>query len=305
MLLRQLEYLVALARERHFARAAEACHVSQPSLSAAISKLERELGVPIVSRGRRFESLTPEGERVLLWAHRMLADRDALQQDLSRMRESLSGVLRIGAIPTALPAAPLLTTPFCERYPHVRITLESLSSREIVRRLDEFELDIAMTYVDSSVRALPLYEERYVLLTPADEEIASRPVARWADVAALPLCLLTSKMRNRRILDGIFADAGVQPVPMIEADTVATLYAHVATRKWSSVIAHAWLQMFGTPEGMRVVRIEDPRRVPQIGLVAGEQVSMLAQAMVGMTRSLDLRGELDRLLHKHLDRREL
>ncbi|MFJ8958540.1 LysR family transcriptional regulator [Lentzea sp. NPDC102401] len=84
MLLRQLEYLVALARERHFGRAAEACHVSQPSLSAAISKLERELGVPIVSRGRRFESLTPEGERVLLWAHRMLADRDALRQDLSQ-----------------------------------------------------------------------------------------------------------------------------------------------------------------------------------------------------------------------------
>ncbi|NKE59540.1 LysR family transcriptional regulator [Lentzea sp. PSKA42] len=305
MLLRQLEYLVALARERHFARAAEACHVSQPSLSAAISKLERELGVPIVSRSRRFESLTPEGERVLLWAHRMLADRDALQQDLSRMRESLSGVLRIGAIPTALPAAPLLTAPFCERHPHVRVTLESLSSREIERRLDEFELDIAMTYVDGSVRAMPLYEERYVLLTPADEEIASRPVARWADVAALPLCLLTSKMRNRRILDGIFADAGVQPVPVIEADTVATLYAHVATRKWSSVIAHAWLQMFGTPEGMRVVRIEDPRRVPQIGLVTGEQVSMLARAMLGLTRGLDVRGELDRMLHKHLDRREL
>ncbi|MCR3751797.1 LysR family transcriptional regulator [Lentzea californiensis] len=258
MLLRQLEYLVALARERHFARAAQACHVSQPSLSAAISKLERELGVPIVSRGRRFEALTPEGERVLLWAHRMLADRDALRQDLSRMRASLSGVLRIGAIPTALPVAPLLTAPFCERHPHVRVTLESLSSQEITRGLDEFELDIAMTYVDDSVRAMPLYEERYVLLTPADEEIASRPVARWADVAALPLCLLTSKMRNRRILDSVFADAGVQPVPVIEADAVATLWAHVATRKWSSVIAHAWLQMFGTPEGMRVVRIEDP-----------------------------------------------
>ncbi|ANZ40039.1 LysR family transcriptional regulator [Lentzea guizhouensis] len=305
MLLRQLEYLVALARERHFARAAEACHVSQPSLSAAISKLERELGVPVVSRGRRFEGLTPEGERVLLWAHRMLADRDALRQDLSRMRESLSGTLRIGAIPTALPAAPLLTTPFCERYPHVRITLESLSSREITQGLDEFELDLAMTYVDGSVPAVPLYEERYVLLTPADEEIAGRPVARWADVAALPLCLLTSKMRNRRILDDIFADAGVQPVPMIEADTVATLYAHVATHKWSSVVAHAWLQMFGAPDGMRVVRIENPRRVPRIGLVTGEQVSILARAMLGLTRGLDVRGVLDRLLHEHLDRRDL
>ncbi|MFI6907240.1 LysR family transcriptional regulator [Nonomuraea sp. NPDC050394] len=97
MLLRQLEYLVALARERHFARAAAACHVSQPSLSAAIRKLERELDVPLVRRGRRLAGLTPEGERVPLWAHRILADTEALRQDLSEMREGLSGTLRIRA----------------------------------------------------------------------------------------------------------------------------------------------------------------------------------------------------------------
>lgn len=87
MLLRELEYLAALARERHFARAAAACHVSQPSLSAAIRRLEHDLGVPIVQRGRRFAGLTPEGERVLRWAHRILADAEALRQDLSAMRD--------------------------------------------------------------------------------------------------------------------------------------------------------------------------------------------------------------------------
>lgn len=117
MLLRQLEYLVALARERHFARAAAACYVSQPSLSAAIRKLEHELDVPIVRRGRRFEGLTPEGERVLARAHRVLAERDALQQELSAMRGGLAGTLRFGAIPTALSAVSLLTTPFCAQHP--------------------------------------------------------------------------------------------------------------------------------------------------------------------------------------------
>ena len=73
VLLRELEYLAALARERHFGRAAAACHVSQPSLSAAVRRLEHDLGVSIVQRGRRFAGLTPEGERVLLWAHRILA----------------------------------------------------------------------------------------------------------------------------------------------------------------------------------------------------------------------------------------
>src|SRR5437762_1639427 len=97
------------------------------------------------------------------------------------MRGSLSGVLRIGAIPTALTVAPLLTTPFCQRHPHARITLESLPSREITRRLAEFELDIAMTYVDGAEpSAIPLYHERYLLLTPNDAKLADRESLRCA-----------------------------------------------------------------------------------------------------------------------------
>jgi DNA-binding transcriptional LysR family regulator len=306
VLLRQLEYLVALARERHFARAAAACYVSQPSLSAAIRKLERELGVPLVLRGRRFAGLTPEGERVLRWAHRILAERDALRHDLSTMRDSLSGTLRMGAIPTALTAASLLTTPFCERHPHVRVSLESLSSREITRRLAEFELDIAMTYLDGeamgSVRTTPLYEERYLLLTPDDGELADRTVVRWAEVATLALCLLAPSMRNRRILDEIFAAAGAVVVPTIETDTVSALYAHVATHRWSSVIAHAWLYMFGVPDGMRVIRLENPAQTPRVGLVVADRTTepVLASALLDVARAIDMRGALDRLLHGYL-----
>ncbi len=305
VLLRQLEYLVALARERHFARAAAACHVSQPSLSAAIRKLERELDVPLVRRGQRFAGLTPEGERVLLWAHRILADADALRQDLSKMREGLSGTLRMGAIPTALTAASLLTTPFCERYPHVRVLLTSLSSREITRRLAEFEIDMAMTYLDDEEEfgeVHPLYEERYLLLTPSDGELAGRRVARWAEVAALPLCLLAPEMRNRRILDANFRQAGAVAVPAIETDTVSALFAHVATHRWSSVIAHAWLHMFGVPEGMRVVRLERAAREPRVGLVlAGTgPESVMARALLDLARDLDLREVFDRLTRDHL-----
>jgi DNA-binding transcriptional LysR family regulator len=211
MLLRQLGYLVALVRERHFARAAAACYVSQPSLSAGIRKLEHELDVPIVRRGRRFEGLTPEGERVLLWANRILAERDALRHELSAMRGGLAGTLRMGAIPTALTVAPLLTTPFVERHPQARVSLDSLSSRDINQRLAEFELDIALTYLDDDslgqVRKTPLYEERYLLLTPQDGPMTGQRVASWARIAALPLCLLSPQMRNRRIMDEYFAAA--------------------------------------------------------------------------------------------------
>ncbi|GAA1752857.1 MULTISPECIES: LysR family transcriptional regulator [Streptomonospora] len=307
MLLRQLEYLVALARERHFARAAEACHVSQPSLSAGIVKLERDLGVPIVQHGRKYAGLTSEGEVVLRWAHRILAESDGLRQELSALRGGLSGVLRLGAIPTALTAASLVSSPFCDRHPHVRIVMESLSSREITRRIGEFELDAALTYLDEvedpGVRALPLYEERYLLLTPDDGPLAERSSVRWAEVAALPLCLLAPWMRNRRILDGFFRDAGATVVPAIETDTVSALYAHVATHRWSSVIAHAWLYMFGVPAGMRVVRLEDPARLPRIGLVLAAQrpQAPLVRALLDVVPRLDVRGELERVLHRYLD----
>ena len=306
MLLRQLEYLSALAREGHFGRAALACHVSQPALSAGIRRLETELGVQIVQRGHRFEGLTPEGKKVLMWAHRILAEQDALRHDLSSMRVGLSGVLRVGAIPTALTVASLLTTPLCEKHPLVRVSLESLSSREIVQRLGEFDIDIGMTYVDGeplgSVRVVPLYRERYLLLTPADGEFAERDSVGWAEAATTPLCLLSAVMQNRRILDRNFAEAGVTVTPSIESDTVSALYAHVATRRWSSVIAHAWLYLFGVPEGMRVIPLERPRRSHQIGLVLADRdpQPMLASALLDIAHRADLQTDLDLLLRRHI-----
>jgi DNA-binding transcriptional LysR family regulator len=298
MLLRQLEYLVALAREGHFSRAAQACHVSQPSLSAAIRKLEHELDVPIVRRGNRYDGLTPEGERVLAWAHRILAECEELRQDLSTMENGLAGTLRIGAIPTTLTIAPLLTTPFCTRYPRARVAIESLSSQDITHRLTEFELDIGVTYLDGEplgrVRTFPLYEEQYLLLLPADSPLASHPVVSWTDAAKLPMCLLSEQMRNRRILNEIFDSVGSVVAPSIETDTVSALYAHVATRNWSSVISHAWLHMFGVPEGMRAVRLERMRTAPRIGLVIAdrEPEPIVARAFLDVVAGIDIRGIL-------------
>jgi DNA-binding transcriptional LysR family regulator len=308
MLLRQLEYLVALARERHFARAADACFVSQPSLSAAIRKLETELDVPIVRRGRRFEGLTPEGERVLLWAHRILAEQDALRHELSAMRGGLAGTLRMGAIPTALPVVSLLTSPFCMRHSQARVTLDSLSSREITHQLAEFEIDIAMTYLDDdtlgSVRKTPLYEERYLLLTPEDGKLANQAVAGWAEVATLPLCLLSPRMRNRRIMNGYFAEDGATATPAIESDTVSGLYSHLRGGRWSSVISHAWLHMFGVPEGMRVVPLKGPDHGPRVGLViaARSPEPVLARALLDVARQARIRGTLDSLVDVLLTR---
>src|ERR1700736_1467240 len=97
MLLRQLEYFVAVARERHFARAADACYVSQPALSASIAKLERELNLTLINRGHNYEGLTPEGERLVVWAKRILAEQEAFKAEVAAVQSGITGTLPVGA----------------------------------------------------------------------------------------------------------------------------------------------------------------------------------------------------------------
>ena len=186
------------------------------------------------------------------------------------------------------------------------MTIESLSSRDITQKLAEFDLDVAMTYLDDDtlgqVRKTPLYEERYLLLTPQHTELAELPVATWAQVAELPLCLLSPDMRNRRIMNGYFTDDGVTASPAIESDTVSGLYSHLHGNHWSTVISHAWLHMFGVPDGMRVVPLKSPAHGPRVGLViaARSPEPVLARALLEVARLAGVHKALDDLLDVHL-----
>jgi DNA-binding transcriptional LysR family regulator len=267
MLLRQLEYLIALDHERHFGRAAVACHVSQPALSAALSRLEEELGVPLVRRGRRFEGFTPEGERVLVWARRTLADADGLAQEVQRLRGGLAGTLRLGAIPTALGATVRITTRFRGRHPRMCVEVRSLTSREIADGLRAGKLDAGLTYLDNepleNVRTLPLWREHYSVVGAG----AGAATISWAKAAELPLCLLTQDMQNRRIVDAAFAAAGTRPNPVIETNSVSTLIAHARTGL-SAVAADTWLLAHPLPPDMRAIPLVDPVVEYTIGFVA-------------------------------------
>ena len=167
MFVRQLDYIVTLAREKHFARAAEICCVSQPALSAAVRNLETELGIAIVQRGQRFQGFTPEGERILDWARQTLAALEGLKQEASMSRVKLSGTLRLGAIPTTMPIVSLLTGRCREQHADLRQQVLSLSTEDIMRRLDDFELDVGLTYLEdqrlNGFHVQPLYRERYML----------------------------------------------------------------------------------------------------------------------------------------------
>jgi len=255
----KLEYLIALARERHFGRAADACGVTQPTLSAGIKQLEETLGVMLVQRGSRFIGLTPEGERTLDWARRIVGDTRAMRQEIRALKHGLAGQLRIAAIPTALAMVAALTTPYRARHPDVRFTILSRTSIQILTLLENLEIDAGVTYVDNEplgrVTAVPLYKERYQLLTAPDAPLGDRDSVTWAQVAQVPLCLLTPDMQNRRIIDDLLRSAGGAPQPTLESNSMIVLFAHVRTGRWASVMPAKLADALGLTATIRAIPI--------------------------------------------------
>ncbi|WP_158888732.1 LysR family transcriptional regulator [Amycolatopsis anabasis] len=306
MLFSQLEYLVALAREGHFGRAAAACHVSQPALSAGIRKLESEFDVQIVRRANRFEGLTAEGERLLVWARKILADRQALTEEIQSMRSGLRGTLGLGSIPTALPALSLLTGPFRRAHPLVRLSVLSLSSADIHRCLLDFGIAAAVSYVDGAypagIRTMPLYRERYVLLVSAGRIPDAQRSVPWSAAAAMRLCLLTTDMRNRKFLDQVFAAAGCVPRVVLETNSISALFAHVRDGSTATVMPHTWLQTFAVPPDMRVVPLVEPVVTHGVGLLLPrhEPDSLLARALIKVVHRVNMTRALDATLREIL-----
>jgi DNA-binding transcriptional LysR family regulator len=299
MLFRQLEYFVAVAREKHFARAAEACYVSQPALSTAIAKLERELNVTLIHRGHNYQGLTPEGERLVVWANRILAEQDAFKAEVTAVQSGITGTLRLGTAPTASTTVVLPVAAFCSRHPLARVRVHSrLSTTELRRRLQAFELDAAIAHFSQGDRdglhVFPLYTERYLLV--ASEELIHRDEPmRWADAARLPLALLTPDMSVRQVIDRAFADCGATVVPQLETDSVASLYANVGGGACASIVPHTWLRVMPPGDGIRAVRLIDPHANAQVSLAihAATPGSLTARAFVNAARGLSLDAFFD------------
>jgi DNA-binding transcriptional LysR family regulator len=293
-MLDKLEYLMALARERHFGRAAEACGVTQPTLSAGIKQLEETLGVLLVQRGSRFIGFTPEGERTLDWARRIVGDARAMREEIRALKHGLTGQLRIAAIPTTLAMVASLTTPFRARHPDVRFTILSRTSIEVLALLEDLEIDAGVTYIDNEplgrVNAVPLYHERYQLLTAADAPLGNRERVTWAEVSQVPLCLLTPDMQNRRIIDGLLRSAGSEARPTLESNSMIVLFAHVRTGRWASVMPARLAETLGLTATIRAIPIVEPEAVHSIGLVVPmrEPMTPLNAALVAEARRLAL-----------------
>ncbi len=267
MVLRQIEYLTALARERHFGRAAAFCHVSQPALSVAVKKLEAELGLQLVRRdGRRCE-LTSEGRDLLRWADQVIAGVEGLKSEAANLKGELRGRLRLGVIPTALPVVGRIVGPLLQAHPSVDVDVHSMSSREIGLQLKTHGIDAGLTYLDNEpigeVETHPVYEEEYVFVT-ASRELLS-PVD-WSALDGISLCLLSGEMQNRRIVDSLLERAAAKAVVRFQTDSISALVSLVRSG-WACIVSRAWIDLYGLPSGMRALTLRNPEVRHQIGLV--------------------------------------
>ena len=295
-LLGSLRYLVALDEHKHFGRAAQACHITQPALSNALRAIEQEFGCAIVSRGRTFVGFTPEGQRVLASARRMLQERELLTQDLLSSAGKPSGSLRIGVVPTAVPIAARFAAMLQARYPAIAPAVLSLSSPEIETGLENLSLDLGLGYTDRlqalglRLGTVPQYVEHYFLVRRAAvshaRELQFAPAIGWAQAGALPLCLLTPEMHNRTLVDSAFAAAGVVVKPVIETNSILTLALSVLVGEVCSVLPGA---LVGAVRGYRELEASPligPEVLTPVGFIiqAGDRPSRTLEAAIGLAR---------------------
>ena len=295
----QLEFFIALARMRHFGRAAEECGVTQPTLSAAIRQLEDRLGVVLVQRSSRYQGLTPEGQRVLEWARRIVADARTMREEMRAARKGLSGHVQLAVIPTALAMVQKLIEPFQDQHPDVTFSVLSRTSLQVLNLLENLKIDVGITYLDNEplgrVSTVPLYAEGYHLIMASGAPLADRKTVPWRELAALRLCLLTADMQNRRIIVQHMADAGVTPKPTLESNSIAVLYSHVRTGKWASIMPRNVAESFGVSQKIRTIPIVEPVARHMVGVVAPhrEPHTPLVSALLHEARGLVARQAFD------------
>ena len=194
MTLNELRYIVAVARERHFGRAAEACFISQPTLSVAVKKLEEELGLSLFERRKGEVSVTPVGERIVAQAQRVLEEASGIRQIARQGQDQLDGPLRLGAIYTIGPyLLPHLIPKLAERAPKMPLIIEENYTASLADQLKRGELDvilISLPFDEPGVMTLPLYREPFVLLTPSSHPLNQKKAVRIADLGKEDVLLL-------------------------------------------------------------------------------------------------------------------
>ncbi|TKI08104.1 LysR family transcriptional regulator [Martelella alba] len=247
--IKQLIYLCNLERERHFGRAAEASFVSQPTLSARIKNLERELGVALIHRGNSFQGFTAEGERVLSWAREIVSVYQGLKLEVESLKQGLSGILRIGIVPQCgMSLAPLLFDAR-QRYPDLEYRVDDLSADQLTEALLNHSVDIGIGFFEPGLLAdwhcqvAALRDQGVDLVFHPDHfpAFGAQTPLTLAQAADVPLCLAEPSRYFRRYLDEHFRAAGLRPRIVLESASIFQLLQGVMAGLGCGIMPHGHL----------------------------------------------------------------
>ncbi len=303
MQLQHLRYIVALARTRHFAAAASACGVSQPTLSAGLAALEQELGKRLVDRDRRFIGLTEQGAAILPWAEQALGAVRGLAQGATSDATALSGEFRLFVIPSAQPLVGPFGDALLRQYPGLTLAVTAGTSREIEHALHANEVDAGITYLDheppTNMLVAPLHNEQYRVIARTGTGFDGRASISWQEAAALPLCLLHQGMQYRRILDAEFARSGLSVSPKSIADNYISLFSLVRSGHFVSIVPDAYAGLFEGVDWCRFVPIEPEVPIRRMGLVVvnRDPLGSMARAGLSLAQQFDPLDLIDDFYH--------
>ncbi len=288
--LRQLEFLVALADEQHFGRAAEKCHASQSTLSAGLKELEATLKVVVAERTRRSVTLTPIGKELAARARRLLADAKAMVDYAAANMGVLSGDLRLGAIPTLAPyLLPQIVPEVRRNYPDLKLYLREAKTDDLLHSLHAGEVDavlLALPYEIGDLAVFPLFEDNYQLAIQPDHPLAKRPRLSGEDLTDIQMMLLEKGHCLQRHALSAFAPLGPQQDLTFEATSLPTLVAMVAEGLGATLLPDIAIDA-GVAEGQDVALVPlkgaHPRRIAFVWRKTsprGAELELLGEAII-------------------------
>jgi DNA-binding transcriptional LysR family regulator len=290
--LRQLRYLVALAEEQHFTRAAAREHIAQPALSQQISRLEREVGLPLVERTTRKVAITDAGRALVARARRILAELEAASSELQALRGVHTGRVKVGTIHTMGPIdVSLALAIFHERHPGVDLTVREQSSDELAEMLRYDQIDLAFLSVTEPIesRGLGLHQlisEELVVILPPDHRLARRRRVRMAELKEEQFIAFRQGARLRELLELAGGQAGFEPQVGFESNESERIRRLVARRMGVAVLPRSDAAVAGS--GVAVVTLTEPSLTRDITLAwrQGRRHSPAAAEFLELAREL-------------------
>lgn len=273
MTLAQLEYVLAVNRHRHFARAAEACSITQPTLSMQIRKLEEELDLQLFDRSKQPVLPTEAGATFLAQAERIIQEQHQLQELVSQLKGSLQGSLKIGIIPTLAPyLLPYIGGPFVRAYPNIHLQVEELTTEQIVARLKKDELDAGLLVTplhDKAIREEVLFFEEIYLYVHPEHQLHAEDELHFSDLQQPDLWLLAQGHCFRHQMLNLCARAGSSnKLPFrFESGSLETLRRLVETEGGYTFLPELATQELNEEQQANLKRLAAPRPLREISLV--------------------------------------